>query len=76
MKARQLQCLRDEALTGKRSVAVHEDAEDSLVGPVSVTPLLGADAPDVVFVNGKVLTVDEDFSTVEAVAVTVDVPAA
>ncbi|HEY5622441.1 MAG TPA: amidohydrolase family protein, partial [Gammaproteobacteria bacterium] len=33
-------------------------------------PAAAQDAPDVVFVNGKVLTVDADFSMVEAVAVT------
>lgn len=37
----------------------------ALLAQVSV-----AQAPDTVFVNGKVLTVDEDFSVVEAVAVT------
>jgi len=35
-----------------------------------VLPAQAQDAPDVIFVNGKVLTVDANFTTVQAVAVT------
>lgn len=35
-----------------------------------VLPAQAQDAPDVIFVNGKVLTVDENFATVQDVAVT------
>jgi predicted amidohydrolase YtcJ len=37
---------------------------------VWTVPAQAQDAPDVIFVNGKVLTVDADFTTTEAVAVT------
>ena len=42
----------------------------ALVGMAFTQLCFAQSAPDTVFVNGKVLTVDEDFSQVEAVAVT------
>ena len=42
----------------------------ALTGAVWASPAISQESPDTIFLNGKILTVDEDFSIVEALAVT------
>ena len=42
----------------------------ALTGAVCASPAISQESPDTIFLNGKILTVDEDFSVVEALAVT------